>query len=422
MTIEHADVLVVGAGKAGDQLVSSLRDEGFAGSIAMFGSETAAAYDRPLLSKGYLTGTHSIGELLLRPSGFYEEQGIALETGRTVMAADPANRSVVLDDGRRLGYGDLVLATGASLRPLRLPGAELDGVTGLRDIVDAERIRDALSAARSVVVIGGGFVGLEVAAVAAWTFGLRVTVLESLPRLLSRSALPETAEAVLGYHRGLGVDVRLGAQVAAVVDDGSGRAAGVRLVDGERIPADLVVYGVGVDPRIGLAVEAGLEVGNGVLVDASLASAAPHVWAIGDCAAYPSIHFGGVVRLESIQNATDQARFLAAELTSGERGEYRALPWFWSDQAELVVQSVGLLGSRDASVTVGDRASGSFSQLAFRDGLVIGGDSVNARGDHLALRRLFARESEDWRRELTPERCARDGFALKQFAREGIAA
>lgn len=418
MTTPHADVVVVGAGKAGDQLVSSLRDEGFRGSIAMYGAESFAAYDRPLLSKGYLTGTHEIDDLLLRPPGFYEEHDIVLETARTVLAIHPEDRSVVLDDGRRVGYSDLVLATGASLRPLRLPGAEFEGVTGLRDVVEAERIRHALSSARALVIIGGGFVGLEVAAVAASAFGIRVTVLEALPRLLSRSALPETAEFVRGYQESLGVDVRLESTVEAIIDDGSGRVAGVRLGDGEIIPADLVIYGIGVDPRIGLAAAAGLEVANGVLVDGSLATSAPHVWAIGDCAAYPSVHFGGVVRLESIQNATDHARLLATELVSGQLGEYQALPWFWSDQAELVVQSVGLLSSLDRSVTVGDPVSGSFSQLAFKDGLLIGGDSINARADHLALRRLFGRESSDWRLELTPELCTREGFALKQFARE----
>ena len=416
MSADRLDVLIVGAGKAGDQLAASLRDEGFDGSIRILGDESHAPYDRPPLSKAFLLENEPESvELRLRSPGFYEERKIEIETGVSVERLDLDARRATLMDGRELEYGELVLATGSRVRPLPFAGATLKGVSGLRDVADATRIRAALRSARSLVVIGGGFIGLEIAA-AAVKLDVDVTVVEALPRLMSRTALAETAEFAREYHTSLGVKILLGVQVAEIRSDESGHVVAVVTGDGTVLPADAVVYGIGVDPRTEVAVDSGLEIANGILVDESLAASAANVWAIGDCAAFPSEHFGGILRLESVQNATDQARFLADELVSGRRSRYQALPWFWSDQNDMAVKSVGILNSHDLTVVVGNPTSGSFSTLAFKDGVVIGGDSVNAASDHLALRRLLNRPSQEWRAALTPERVVAPGFSLKEFA------
>lgn len=416
MLREFYDIVIVGGGKAGSQLAASLRDEGYRGSVLLLGDEATAPYDRPPLSKSYLTGERSAEENLLRPPKFYEQNDIDVDWYAPVESVDTAARSVTLHDGTALGYGELVLATGARVRPLPFPGGTLGGVTGLRTQKDSDALRGRLATAKSLVVIGGGFVGLEVAAVAATTFGCSVTLVEAMPRLMARTGLPETAEHVKEYHETLGIEILLDTQVAEIRADATGHVEAVVTADGTEILADAVVYGVGVDPRTELAVDSDIEIANGILVDEYLHTSAEHVWAIGDCVAFPSRFFGGVVRLESVQNATDQARFLAARLVSPSAG-YHAVPWFWSDQADLVLQSAGLTGNRDFTVVVGNPAHGSFSVLAFRDGVMIGGDSVNAKADHLAIRRLLAKDPAEWADALTPELCVSDGFSLKEFVR-----
>jgi 3-phenylpropionate/trans-cinnamate dioxygenase ferredoxin reductase subunit len=415
---EQYDVIVVGGGKAASQLAASLRDEGYSGSVLIIGEETHEPYDRPPLSKGFLGAGGATDGLMLREPGYYLGADIAMEVGTHVVSIDPEHRRVQRTDGSWVSYGELVLATGARVRRLSLPGVELAGVTGLRNIFDAEMIRAALAPGRRIVVIGGGFVGLEVAASAAADHGCTVTVLEALPRLLSRTALPETAAAILEHHRALGVETRLGAQIERLRGE-DGHVVAVVMADGSEIPADLVVYGVGVEPRIELAADAGIAVDNGIVVDHSLHTSAEHVWAIGDCCVFPSEHFGGPIRLESVQNATDQARHLALGLLTGERLPYRAVPWFWSDQAALKFQSVGLLGDRDATHLIGDPESGSFSVLAYRGGSLIGGDSVNASGDHLALRRLLGSGTREWESALL-EAMTQPGFSLGRFARTAL--
>ncbi|MCU1476344.1 MAG: pyridine nucleotide-disulfide oxidoreductase family protein [Subtercola sp.] len=408
-----ADILVVGGGKAGSQLTASLRDEGFEGTIAIVGEEPLHPYDRPPLSKEYL-GMGDVGGLLLRAEHFYLDSAIDIETATRIVSFDTAKHVATRSDGSEITYGELVLATGARPRKLRIPGADSEGVSPLRSVEDADRLKAILTARSDLVVIGGGFVGLEVAATAAISYGCKVTVMEALPRLLSRTALPETAAHIQRFHEALGVDVLLGAQAAEILSD-NGRVTAVVTTEGQVIPADGVVYGIGVEPRVELAEAAGIEVANGVLVDSTLHSSADGVWAIGDCCAFPSVHFGGSVRLESVQNATDQARHLAGELFSGVRSAYTAVPWFWSDQGELHLQSVGLTGTFDSTVVIGDADSGSFTVLAFHDGRLLGGDSVNAPGDHLALKRLLGSDSQAG---LTATVAGGAGFTLKDFARQ----
>jgi 3-phenylpropionate/trans-cinnamate dioxygenase ferredoxin reductase component len=411
------DVVVVGAGKAGVQTASSLRDEGFAGDILLIGDEASAPYDRPPLSKSFLSGQESLDDITLHGDGFYQSRRITLRTGTGAVGLDRDAGTVLLGDGQLIGYGRLVLATGARGRPLPIPGSGLGRVVGLRTAADATVLQKALAVSGRVVVIGGGFIGLEVAAVAARTYGCEVVVVEALPRLMSRSALRPSAAGARRNLESLGVRVLTGTAIAAVHSlDGRG-ADGVATADGSFIPADLVVYGVGVLPNAELAQEAGLAVANGVLVDQTLRTADPRVWAIGDCAAFPSSDGAGRVRLESLQNATDQGRHVARAIATGAAEPYRTLPWFWSDQGDLRFQSVGLMAGHDRTVVLGDPGSGSFSVLAFRAGRLLGGDSVNAASDHRALRRLLATDRGRWEAAVTPEACAAPGFAIRDVAR-----
>lgn len=415
----RADVLIVGGGYSAGRLASSLRAEGFQGSIHIVGEESRPPYDRPLLSKGYLHGITCHGRLDLRSSTSYGDNAIDIETGVRVDTIDPRSRTIRCTDGRVIGYGHLVLATGARPRRLDLPGADLGAISCLRTIDDADRLRSALREVSNLAVIGGGFVGLEVATtVVSAASECRVTVLEAKEQLLSRSALPETAEFVAAHHRALGIDVRVNARVSEFRGRG-GHVETVVTTDGVALPADVVVYGIGVEPRTELAREAGLEVSNGIVVDETLHTDAEGIWAIGDCCTFPVPLSGQRIRLESVQNATDQARHLAVELASGRSRPYVAVPWFWSDQGKMRFQSVGLTGQRDTTAVVGETASGSFSVLAIQDGKLIGGDSVNATRDHLALKRLLT--VADPSRLTAIASAARESrFSLSEFALDPV--
>jgi 3-phenylpropionate/trans-cinnamate dioxygenase ferredoxin reductase subunit len=410
------DVVIVGAGKAGVQTASSLRDEGFDGGILVVGDEADTPYDRPPLTKAFLSGAESLDDITLHGTGFYAAHRIDLRTGTRAVGLDRAAGTLLLDGGQAVGYGRLVVATGARGRPLPVPGGGLAGVAGLRTATDAAAVRAALATAREVVVIGGGFVGLEVA-VAARRYGCEVTVVEALPRLMSRAALPPSAARARRNLESLGVRVLTGTAIAAVHSTDGFRADGVYPADGAFIPADLVVYGIGVLPNTELAEGAGLATADGVLVDETLRTADPQIWAIGDCAAYPSAHGTGTVRLESLQNATDQGRHVARAIATGTAEPYQALPWFWSHQGEMRFQSAGLTAGHDRTVVLGDPDSDSFSVLAFRAGRLLGGDSVNAPGDHRALRHLLGPERAQWADAVTPEACAASGLALRDVFR-----
>jgi 3-phenylpropionate/trans-cinnamate dioxygenase ferredoxin reductase subunit len=381
-----SDVVILGAGQGGLQAAASLREAGHAGAITLVGAEPGLPYQRPPLSKAYLKdGDES--RLWLRPEAFFTERDIDYRNGAFAEAIDLAARTVALGDGGALRYDALVLATGARNRTLPVPGAELPGVLMLRSLADAAEIRAATGSARRAAVIGGGFIGLEFAAQARG-LGLEVTVLEASPRVMARSVSPQTSAHFEALHRGWGVDLRLGAAAEAIV--GGTRAEGVRLSGGEVVEADLVLVAVGVAPEDGLARAAGLacDPQGGVVVDASGRSSDPAVHALGDCAALVPRGASGRMRLESVQNAVDGARAVAAAI-AGLPPPPEPVPWFWSDQADAKLQIAGL-GAEAEEWEAQDRGGGRLAVLGFRGGRLACTETVNAPADHMSARRLLA--------------------------------
>ena len=404
-----ADVVaVVGAGQAGFQTASSLRQEGFAGRIVLIGDEPVLPYQRPPLSKSYLAGESGFDELLLRPEAFYEKQEIDLVTGETVTAIDRPGRRLRLASGGEIACDHLVLATGSRFRPLAVPGAELDGVLPLRTLADADILRERLAEAREVVVIGAGFIGLEFAAVAR-AAGVAVHIVEVTHHPMGRVVSAQTSRFFTAAHIGWGATISLGTGVARILG-ANGRVAAVETSDGRVLPADLVLVCIGVVPNAELAGDAGLAVDNGIVVDEYLATGAAEIAAIGDCANFPTRFALGRVRLESVQNGVDQARLVAARL-AGKPALYDKVPWFWSDQADLKLQIAGITAGHDASVVRGEPDSGSFSVFCFRDSRLIGVELVNRAADHIVARRLLAGDPR-----LLPEQAADESFDLKAHA------
>ena len=401
-------VVVIGAGQAGVQLADSLRDAGYDGPVTLIGDEPGPPGQRPPLSKEFLTDNLTEQDVALRAERFYPARDIRLLTGRRAVRIDRARRTVELHDGSTLAYGHLVLATGTRPRPLPVPGAGLDGVLPLRTYQDAERLRTRLRAARDVVVVGAGFIGLEVAA-ACRAFGLRPAVFDIADQAMGRAVSTPTADFFAERHRALGTRVVLGGGISGLVGR-DGRVTGVRVPDGATVPADLVVYGVGALPNTGLAEAAGLDTGDGVTVDAHLSTSDSAISAIGDCAAFPDARTGRRIRLESVQNAADQARCLAARLTGTPR-PYTALPWFWSHQGPLKLQIAGLSTGYDLAVLRGAVRDGRFSVFCFRGRDLIAVESVHRPADHMTARRLLALG-----RSPTPEEAADPAFDLKAFA------
>lgn len=404
-------IVIVGAGQAGFQAAASLREAGFAGSLTLIGEEAALPYQRPPLSKAYLAGKTDARGLLLRQESFFAEHRIDHRSGTRVTAIDRAERRVQLSDGGHLAYDHLILATGTRNRALPVPGADLAGVRQLRTLDDADALRTAIEGVRRIVVVGAGFIGLEFAAVCA-ARGLSVTVIEAAERVMARAVAPETSEAFRAFHEEAGVRFQFGAGVTAIEGEG-GRATAIRTADGQSLPADLVLVGIGVVPNQELAAEAGLAVRDGIEVDAVLATDDPAISAIGDCVRFPSRFAAGMpggdrVRIESVQNAVDQGRCLAARLT-GRAAAYDAVPWFWSDQGPRKLQIAGLAAPGDASVL---RRSGvGFSVFRFRGGALSAVESVDRPADHMAARRLLASG-----KALTPEQAADPSFDLKALA------
>ena len=384
--MDRQDVVIVGAGHGGAQAAIALRQGGFAGTITLIGDEPELPYERPPLSKDYLAGDKPFERLLIRPPTFWADRDIAFRLGSRVVRIDPAARWVETADGGRLGYGSLIWATGGSPRRLGCAGAE--AVHYIRTRADVDRLSAALPGVRRVAVVGGGYIGLEAAAVLAKR-GLAVTVIEAQPRLLARVAGAALSDFFAAEHRAHGVELLLGAQVDAVETE-AGRATGVVLADGRQVTADLVIAGIGIEPSVAPLLEAGAAGGNGVRVDEFCRTNLPDVYAIGDAAAHANAFAGGaVIRLESVQNANDMAT-TAAKAILGQPTPYRAVPWFWSNQYDLKLQTVGLSAGHDAAVTRGDPAARGFSVIYLRDGAVIALDCVNAVKDYVAGRALVA--------------------------------
>ncbi len=397
-------MLIVGAGLAGLTVAEALRAEGFAGPITLLGDEARPPYHRPPLSKGFLLGETPEAQLTMRAPELLARKDIALETGVRVTAIDRPARAIMLADGSRRAYAGLALCTGSRPRRLTLPGADAGGVHTLRTLADAQAISAALVRAHHVVVIGGGFIGLEIAA-AARRQGKAVSVLEALDRLMARVVSPPISQFHFDLHREHGVEIVLGAMVSELVVKGE-RIAAVRTGDGREFPADLVIVGIGIVPNAEIALAAGLECqSGGIVVDACSRTSDAAIVAAGDCTAR-RLQDGGFRRLESIHNASEQARSAAAALL-GKAREFSATPWFWSEQYDVRLQMVGLNAGFDEMVTRGDPAGRKFSAFYFRQGRLIAADSVNHPGEHLSARKLL-----DQGLSPSPAQLADPGFAL----------
>ena len=387
-----AGVLILGAGQAAAQLAISLRQGGYGGPIRMVGDEAYAPYQRPPLSKAYLKEKASIETLLLRAEHYWRDHQVALELGVAAKAVDLAGKQVTLGDGRSFASDTLVFATGTRARDLPLPGIKLDGVFSLRKIDDVRRLRPALDEARRIAIVGAGYIGLEVAAVLRQE-DREATVVEAEARVMKRVAGEEVSAYFDKLHRSRGVDIRLGARLAAIT--GEGRANGVALTSGETIAADLVLVATGARANDDLAVAAGLPCEDGILVD-DFARAAPDVYAIGDCARFVSHRYGRKIRLECVQNAVDQAKAAAGAIL-GKPAPYDPVPWFWSDQYEVKLQITGLLDGYDASETIGNPADGKFSVEYKKAGKLIAVDAINDGRAHMLGRRRIAADLPELR-------------------------
>jgi len=397
-------VLIVGAGHAGFQVGASLRQHGYADRICLINDEAHLPYQRPPLSKAYLKGEGRPDSLMFRPEKFYRDQNIELISDHAAFI-DRAAQRLLLASGSFLDYGHLVLATGARNRLIDLPNANLADVRYLRILDESEALRQRIGIAKHVVVIGAGFIGLEFAATARIK-GLEVDVVELAPRVMARAVTAEISEYFQARHTAAGIRIHLGVQATSIESDGD-KVAGVSLSDGRHIPADLVVVGVGVLPNVELAAEAGLPVASGIIVNEQLLTDDPNISAIGDCALFASPRFGGSLRLESVQNATDHARCVAARLT-GDAKTYDGLPWFWSDQGDDKLQIAGLTTGYDRVAVRGDREARSFSAFCYKSGRLVGIESVNRAGDH-----VFGRKVLGMNRSIEPEQAGDLSFDLK---------
>jgi len=385
-TGEIRRVIIIGAGQAGGETAQRLRQGGFEGEITLIGEEPVAPYQRPPLSKAYLKGDLDIDRLMLRPASVYAEERIALLTKTRGVWIDRANRKVRVEGGRELPYDALVLATGAKPRKLPLVGADLDGVHLFRTAADVDRVRERFVSGAKLVVVGAGYIGLEVAAVARQC-GLEVTVLETAVRPLARVTSPEVAGFFLDEHTRQGVRFVLGGQCALI--KGADRVTGVALTDGAELPADLVIAGIGVTPDVAIAEQCGLTVNNGIVTDRQCRTSDPNIFAIGDCAARPMVHYGGqIARLESVHNAVEGAKIVAAVLTGGKEHTEEA-PWFWSDQYDLKLQIAGLFHGYDHVAFRGVMADRAFAAFYYKGDKLIAVDAVNRPAEYLGAKMLI---------------------------------
>jgi 3-phenylpropionate/trans-cinnamate dioxygenase ferredoxin reductase subunit len=381
---EH--LVIVGGGQAAAQAVQSLRQQGFAGAITLLGDEPYPPYQRPPLSKKYFAGELARERLLLRPAAFYAEKNVALEQNARVEEIEPAARRVRLRDGRTLAYDRLLLATGSRARKLDVPGADLPGVHYLRTIADVDAICASLIPGARVLLVGAGYIGLEVAAVARQR-GFDVTVLEAADRVMSRTVSVEVSAFYEACHRAAGVAIHCGAAVKAL--HGPARVTGAETADGRTFACDIVILGLGIVPNVELAAGAGLPCSNGIVVDELAQTADPHIVAAGDCTNHPHPLLERRVRLESVPNAIHQAKVAAATLLRTPT-PYSEVPWFWSDQYDLKLQIAGLSTGYDEVVVRGDPATRSFAAFYLRAGQLLAVDAVNSPKEFIAGKKLVA--------------------------------
>ncbi len=404
----EAGLVVIGGSHAGHQIALSARTAGYAGAITVLSEEPELPYQRPPLSKTYLMGKSDRQALLFRPKSFYDENGIDIRLGATVTTIHPESKSVSCGD-TSVPFDKLAIATGARVRRLTVPGAELEGVHYIRTIADIDAITAELDAVRSVVVIGAGFIGLEAAA-AMRTMGYAVTVIEMAERPMARGVGQTVGRFFAEFHRSKGVDLRFATGVEAIVGN-LNRVSGVSLTGGDTMPADLVIAGIGVLPNQELAAEAGIECADGILTDEYARTNCPDILAAGDCTRFPSRYSETLLRLESVQNATDQAR-TAGATAAGVAAPYNAPPWFWSDQFDRKLQMAGITSDHDSEILRGDVAAGTFSVFYFKGDRWLGTDAVNQPANHIGSRRLLEAGYA-----LSRTEAADEGVALKDLVK-----
>lgn len=379
-------VVIVGGGHAGAQVAISLRDGGYGGPVTIVGNERGVPYQRPPLSKAFLLEKESEIGLRLRQPEFYRDHGVEILDGERVTEIDRNTRHIGTSGGARRNFTHLVLATGACNRALLVPGADLDGVVYLRTLGEARQLKQRLAKPCDIVVIGAGFIGLELAAVAA-KLGARVSLVEATDRCMSRVVSPEVSSYFERQHRQRGVAFRFNDTVTCI-HGSNGKVSSVETAGGASLKADIVIAAIGVAPCVELAERAGLAVQNGILVDDHLMTSDSSIFAVGDCAAYPNPFADAVVRLESVQNAVDHAKNVAAAIC-GRPKPFRAVPWFWSDQSEDKLQIAGIAHRSDQLTLIGDVALGRFSILRFRNDRLAAVESVNRVADHVAARKIL---------------------------------
>jgi 3-phenylpropionate/trans-cinnamate dioxygenase ferredoxin reductase subunit len=416
MSDQHAsdvasNVIVIGAGQAGGDVVTQLRQNGFAGDVILIGDEPHLPYLRPPLSKAFLAGEVTADSLQTKGAAAYEKAAVTVRTGQRVAKIDRHEKQIVLETGEVLAYGQLILATGGRPRVMKVPGAALKNIFYLRTIADVVALRAAFLPGRRVVIVGGGYIGLEVASIAVKQ-GLDVTVLEGAPRVLVRVTSPEMSAFYQRIHSREGAKIRTGIAVSGFLADASGESvAAVECGEQDTVPADLVIVGIGLIPNTELAESAGLVVDNGIVVNDQAQTSDPHIYAIGDCAAHAHHEFlKRKVRLESVPNATEQARAAAAAIC-GKPVPPASPPWFWSDQYKLKLQMVGLSDGYDEVVLRGDPESESFIALYLKNGQVIAADAVNRIADFMTAKRLVAES-----KAIPPEALADESETLKAIA------
>lgn len=383
MTSQH--IVIVGGGQAAAQAIITLRQKKFAGRITLVGEEELPPYQRPPLSKKYLAGELARERLFLRPLAFYEKNGVEMRLGVRAEELEPDSRRVRLDDGLSLDYDGLLLATGSRVRCLNIPGSDLPGIHYVRNVADVDRISEAVEPGNRLVVVGAGYIGLEAAAVAA-TKGLKVTVLEAVDRVMARVVCPEVSQFYFDYHTRSGVDIRCGTMIDGFV--GNRRVQGVSAASGEEFPCDLAIVGIGIEPVVEPASSAGLTCEDGIRVDEFARTDDKAIVAAGDCTHHPSLLYGHRVRLESVQNAIDQAKVAAVSLL-GDDQPYDTVPWFWSDQYDVKLQIAGLSQHHDQVVLRGDPSTSSFAAFYLRDRILLAVDAVNSPKEFMLGKRLI---------------------------------
>ena len=397
--------IIAGAGHAGGQTALSLRQAGYEGRIVVCGDEPVPPYQRPPLSKKYLSGELALERVFLRPESFYATHDIELRLGNAVREIEPERRSVVLDGGESLAYTDLVIATGSRPRRLDVPGSDLGNVFYLRTLEDADAIGKELVAGRRLVVVGGGYIGLEIASTARG-LGMEVCVVEAAERILGRVTAPEMSAYYTRAHRARGVDVRLSTGIVSFEGDTAVRGV---VCAGETVPADVVVIGIGIVPDESLAATAGIPCDDGIVVDERCATAADHVYAVGDCTRHPNPILERTLRLESVHNALEQARTAATNI-AGTPAKYEQVPWFWSDQFDLKLQMVGMSQGYDTIVQRGSMDADDFAMFYLREGVLIAVDAVNRPREFMACRKLVPR-----RPSIDPVKLADESIPMKEM-------